>query len=222
MPAAVQNSSTNASFVSAGGHSIVVDAGGMLWTWGRNDSAGGGGYGSPAISDAGQLGAARQNAAEAAAAPLHSTLSFVAADAGRYHSAAVTTDGQLVTWGLNDFGELSLWCLQHAMPFFRLQCRCIGFSTEQQSGISDHACLFAGQLGRDGMDEHGSICSDGASCRDGHLIAALPIQPLASGDAFVAVAAGRYHTVAATKKGAVYTTGLNLCGQPKVCPAALH
>ena len=41
---------------AASGHSALVTDAGALYTAGRNDSAGGGGHGSPPVKDAGQLG----------------------------------------------------------------------------------------------------------------------------------------------------------------------
>jgi hypothetical protein len=94
-------------FVSAGGHSIAIDMKGTLWTWGRNDSAGGGGYGSPAMQNTGQLGSSRRSDIQrSVAAPLAATEQMVAADAGRYHSASISTSGRVYTWGLNDYGQL--------------------------------------------------------------------------------------------------------------------
>ena len=46
----------NVTGVAAGGHSLAVTSLGELYSWGRNDSKGGGGGGSPGIADSGQLG----------------------------------------------------------------------------------------------------------------------------------------------------------------------
>ena len=46
----------NVTGVAAGGHSLAVTAQGAIYTWGRNDSKGGGGGGSPGIAASGQLG----------------------------------------------------------------------------------------------------------------------------------------------------------------------
>ena len=42
--------------MAAGGHSLAATSLGEVYTWGRNDSKGGGGGGSPGIADSGQLG----------------------------------------------------------------------------------------------------------------------------------------------------------------------
>lgn len=164
-------------YVAAGGHSIVVDVDGALWTWGRNDSSGGGGFGSPPMQGSGQLGDGRRMApSPREAAPLVTADAFVAADAGRYHSAAVTTDGRVLTWGLNDFG----------------------------------------QLGRSAQTADGLPCTSGATCHSALLEAAQGSDAAFATEEVVAVAAGRYHTVVATRSGAVYTSGLNFCGHGQV------
>ena len=45
--------------VAAAGHSLAVDRAGGLWTWGRNDSGGGGRGGSAPLQASGQLGRPR-------------------------------------------------------------------------------------------------------------------------------------------------------------------
>lgn len=91
--------------VAVGGHYVLVDDNGALWTWGRNDSNGGGAYGSKSMQDSGQMGWPR-SATGRGPGLIDSSSRFIAAAAGRYHSAALSEDGQLYTWGLNDFGQL--------------------------------------------------------------------------------------------------------------------
>ena len=177
LPYPADGGPSDVRFVAAGGHNIVIDAAGVLWTWGRNNSAGGGGFGSTSVPDSGQLGMSRDpGARESVAAPLQTQDRFVAADCGRYHSAAISTAGKLHTWGLNDFG----------------------------------------QLGRPATDAQAAACDSGASCRDASEERALGSEPGFEAEELVAVAAGRYHTVVAAQSGAVYTTGLNFCGNPQV------
>jgi Regulator of chromosome condensation (RCC1) repeat len=160
--------------VAAGGHSLAVDRLGHLWTWGRNDSAGGGAFGSEPISDAGQLGHRSKMDGRQPAA-VHTSTDFVAVAAGRYHSAAIDEQGNLLTWGLNDFG----------------------------------------QLGREGQDAlTGELCNSGSKCR--HGVPTVIQAHDTKGQEFVAVAAGRYHTIALSREGRVYTAGLNFCGNAEV------
>ena len=100
LPYPVDGIPANVSFVAAGGHDVVIDSEHVMWSWGRNNSAGGGGYGSAPVPDSGQLGSTRQSGARVhAAAPLQTAERFVAADCGRYHTAAMSTAGKLHTWG---------------------------------------------------------------------------------------------------------------------------
>lgn len=90
---------------AVGGHYVTVDVDGGLWTWGRNDSNGGGKHGSQPLQDSGQLGWPR-NSSLWNPGYIVATPRFIAAAAGRYHSAALDENGKLYTWGLNDFGQL--------------------------------------------------------------------------------------------------------------------
>ena len=177
LPRPVDTEAATFKFVAAGGHNAVIDESGVLWTWGRNNSAGGGGFGSESIPDSGQLGNAREaDASESKPAVVSTSQRFVAADCGRYHSAAITADGRVVTWGLNDFG----------------------------------------QLGRPGADGIATPCNGGAACHSADIAEAQGADDQFASETFVAVATGRYHTVAAAESGAVYTAGLNFCGNSQV------
>ncbi|KAG2451726.1 hypothetical protein HYH02_003506 [Chlamydomonas schloesseri] len=91
--------------VAASRHSAIVDADGVVWTMGHNDSRGGGGHGSPPLDASGQLG----RGGSTQPGPVHGPLEgkfVVQAIVGRYHTMAVTEDGELWSWGLNDWGQL--------------------------------------------------------------------------------------------------------------------
>ncbi|KDD76933.1 hypothetical protein H632_c62p2 [Helicosporidium sp. ATCC 50920] len=96
--------------VAAAGHSLAVDEEGQIWTWGRNNSRGGGGnwY---TYDGSGQLGVRLGDVRPTLPArillpPQHRAARFAAVASGRYHSAAVTEGGELLTWGSNDHGQL--------------------------------------------------------------------------------------------------------------------
>lgn len=94
-----------AKHAAVGGHYVLVDVDGRLWTWGRNDSNGGGDYGSQPMQHSGQLGLPRTST-DRNPGSITASSRFIAAAAGRYHSAALDEEGRLFTWGLNDFGQL--------------------------------------------------------------------------------------------------------------------
>lgn len=160
--------------VSATGHSLAVTLDGRVWSWGRNSSNGGGGYGSEPIKDSGQLGwRERADAAPGTPAVVATPpgVRFVAVASGRYHSLALDVDGGVWSWGLNDYG----------------------------------------QLGRAANDSVGgeASCMRGAGCRSGlpTRVAGLPKA--------VRIAATRYASLAVTADGGrVWTWGADSCGVP--------
>jgi alpha-tubulin suppressor-like RCC1 family protein len=88
-----------------GGHTLAVDAGGVLWAWGRNES------GQAGIGDArlARLTQPVRVCAPGEAAPCASFLSDVIdIDAGAGHSLAVDAGRDLWAWGSNAHGELGL------------------------------------------------------------------------------------------------------------------
>jgi hypothetical protein len=170
-PGPVRFLSENVQYIGAGGHSVAIDANGAVWTWGRNDSNGGGGFGSNSLPDSGQLGFPREHADHTAGKLTDTNVMFTAVESGRYHAVAIGSDGRLYTWGLNDFG----------------------------------------QLGREAYDSSGAACVSGSSCHDARVAVVNGVD-----EPVIALAAGRYHTVAATASGRVYTSGLNFCGNGQV------
>ncbi|KAL1518985.1 hypothetical protein AB1Y20_003254 [Prymnesium parvum] len=103
------------ALVAGSRHSLAVDKDGAVFSWGANNSNGGGdayfvhGGSSSAIPDSGQLGRHPLPGARAsrhAPAPVRMSRA-VAVGAGRYHSLAVDERSRRVySWGLNDHGQL--------------------------------------------------------------------------------------------------------------------
>ena len=204
-PAPVEGIPANESVVwaAASGHTALVTDVGHLYTAGRNDSAGGGGHGSPPVRDAGQLGRGGDVAAFALVAPDFAARdpgAFVQVSCGRYHTAAVTARGGVQTFGLNDRGQLGR----------------AGVAGESTSGAclcdSGGDCACAKHSPSAEAAEPGAPCHGGAACR--HGIAREVDLTLAGVDdpRAVMVAAGRYAVAAALASGEVVTWGLNACG----------
>jgi len=80
-------------------HGAALTASGEVYTWGRNDS-GKLGYGEASSS----VGSSNQAGSEPKKVP--GLPKVVAISMGAHHSAAVTADGDLYTWGDNMFGQL--------------------------------------------------------------------------------------------------------------------
>ena len=96
--------------------SAALDVSGRVFTWGFNDSRGGGdafvrGRFGGAVEASGQLGRALPaGAAPAAARHTPATVALdepaVAVASGRYHTLAAGASGRVFSWGLNDHGQL--------------------------------------------------------------------------------------------------------------------
>lgn len=94
--------------VGATGHSVSVDEFGALWAWGRNNSRGGGGnfY---TMDDSGQVGVGEGPETDPhriELLPGSRAPSFERVASGRYFSLALSSAGEVWSWGMNDRGQL--------------------------------------------------------------------------------------------------------------------
>lgn len=108
--------------------------------------------------------------------------------AGRWHSAAVTSDGQLVAWGRNDAGQCNVPTT--STPFVRVSA----------GGWHTMALLDDGNVVAWGRNTDGQC----------------DVPPLPAGLQYVEVAAGGYHSVARRSDGSVVAWGQNYHGQCNV------
>lgn len=219
--------------IAASRHSLLITRNGSVWSFGPNDSSGGGGHGSKALAASGQLGRPGSWApAQVAGALQGRTVTQVAA--GRYHSVAVTADGRVYTWGLNDWGQLGRAAEAAAAGADAAS----GVGTAQQGvdlrkderlprrhrqlqteGAQPGAAASAGAASQpagsgapssaiDARDSSaGPSCHSGWSCRDG---APGLVQALAN-ITVVAAKAGRYSTVVLDAAGQLWLWGYNGC-----------
>lgn len=143
---------------------------------------------------------------------------------GRYHSVAVTADGSVFTWGLNDWGQLGRQVQQES------QLTDAAGSPGNSSAAAQHHLLRKLHEGDDaagsdattsgsqssstdsttGADSGSSMCSYGWSCR-----AALPGRVDAATDnmRIVAAAAGRYSTLLLDDAGHLWVFGYDGCAE---------
>lgn len=92
----IDKDAQTAPMISAGNsHVIALKSDGTVWTWGNNEY--------------GQLG---DGSVSCAYEPINVTAlngkDIVSVHAGEYHSIALTRDGEVYTWGHNDYGQLGL------------------------------------------------------------------------------------------------------------------
>lgn len=194
--------------VAAGAsHSLALDEDGMVLAWGRNTN--------------GQLG---NNTTTQSNAPLAVSTSgelasrtVVAIAAGTSHSLALCSDGTMVSWGLNTYGQL-------------------GNNSTVQSNVPVLVSTASGALAGKtvvaiaaGADHSLALCSDGSvaawgrntngqlgnnSTTQSNIPAAVTTGFGAlQGKAVVMIAAGGSHSLALCTDGTVAAWGLNSAGQ---------
>jgi len=195
--------------LSFSGHSAFVLRSGQLLTAGRNDSAGGGGRGSPPIDDSGQLGR-EGDIHSALPVTLPHKAKVTATACGRYHTVVLTSTGEVLTFGLNDRGQLGRSGIRGSTS------RSCGCDSGGNCNCSNDSTTNS---------ELGSACIGGSACRSGIAAKVLFDRKLLSLDnkcvkkaecqvsmRVVAVAAGRYSSAAVFEDGSLLVWGLNACG----------
>lgn len=197
----------SAVVAAASGHSALVTDAGALYTAGRNDSAGGGGHGSPPVKDAGQLGRGGRGDAFGRVAMPSDDVKIVSCAVGRYHTVALAADGTVLTFGLNDRGQLGRAGTYGVADGDA--CVCDSGGGCACGGEGEGGAQIGGDARIRLAYKEGDACVGGAACRDG---VARAVDLSEFGTAAVAVAAGRYATAAVLASGEVVTWGLNLCG----------
>ena len=188
--------------IAAGGaHSVALLDDGALYTWGRNA---GGQLGLGDFEE--RLTPTLVPSSPFGGAPLTSIA------AGANHTAALLSDGDLYTWGLNDRGQLG-----HAVPSNRHTPTRVesipleGTSVEAITLGGEHslALVSTPSLYSWGYNFYGELGHDDTAIRlTPTLVAASP-----SSASLVALAAGQGHTVALLDEGIVYAWGYNFYGQ---------
>lgn len=207
--------------MAASRHTLLLTRSGQVWSMGSNDSGGGGGHGSRVMTASGQLGRGGGWPPGPVLGPLQGHV-IKAVAAGRYHSVAVTAEGGVFTWGLNDWGQLG-------RPAAAAQAESTPTGTASASEFSQHEpyskderlphrkrlseAAVVESSSTSGTDEPragskaGSSCYSGWSCHDGSpgLITAL------ANVTVVAAKAGRYSSVLLDASGQLWLVGFDGC-----------
>lgn len=166
---------------------------GSLWMWGQNTN--------------GKLGTSNTTHRSSPVQTAAGGTNWKMLAGGRYHTAAVKTDGTLWTWGGNGNGELGdNTNVQKSSP---VQTIAGGTNWHQVSCGQSHSAAVKtdGTLWLWGNNSHGQLGNNNTTVRSS------PVQTVSAGNNWKLVACGRYHTAAIKTDGTLWCWGRNEFGQ---------
>ncbi|CAM9820772.1 unnamed protein product [Chrysoparadoxa australica] len=181
------------SIACGSGHTLVTLEDGVIYTWGRGDDGrlGHGDQGWKYVPRAVQALSGKRT---------------VQATCGSYHTAAVTDQGELYTWGGGMYGKLGHGNESgHSIPWRVEYLVNKGIIVSQVACGSRHTCIVSteGEVYSWGDKENGVV---GHNDCEGHQYLPRVIETL-GGKIVRQVAACGFHTAAVTEAGEVYSWG---------------
>ncbi|MCI2253885.1 Ig-like domain-containing protein [Domibacillus sp. PGB-M46] len=185
----------NAKSVAAGGHhTVVLDADGLVWTWGRNDE--------------GQLGHSSFAYRDANPKAVGGLPAIIAIAAGDQHTLAVDEQGNVWAWGRNAYGQAGKDAMTGNVP-----------KPEKVAGITDVVAVAAGAEHSVALKRDGTVWAWGRNTT-GQLgnsetkdVNSRP-QQVPGLIGITEIAAGDNHTLALKQdRTAVWAWGSNSYGQ---------
>lgn len=199
VPVAVSGLASGVTAIAAGfDHSLALRSNGSVVGWGYN------GFGQ--VGD-GTAGAGGDVTKPLPVQVVGLTSGVVAVSAGEYHSLALKSDGSVVAWGSNSWGQLG-----------------DGSTTDRHtpvrvSGLSNVVAIAAGGTMSAAVTSTGAVFAWGdntyGEIGDGTTTTprATPRQVSGLTSGVVAISTGRLHTLALTSSGSVVAWGANWTGQ---------
>ncbi len=186
---------TNWKQVACGlNHTAAIKTDGTLWVWGDNFY--------------GQLGDGTSFGKSSPVQTLTGGTDWKQVSCGRYHTAAVKTDGTLWTWGNNSFyGQLGdNTQINRSSP---VQTIAGGTDWKQVACGQDHTSAIKtdGTLWGWGYDLNGQLGDNANTLRSS------PVQTIAGGTDWKQVACGQDHTAAIKTDGTLWTWGRGIYGK---------
>ena len=174
-------------------HTAAIKTDGTLWSWGRNTY--------------GQLGDNTQTDKSSPVQTIATGTNWKSVAGGKYHTAAIKTDGTLWTWGYNGSGQLGdNTQINKSSP---VQTIAAGTNWKSVAGGSYHTAAIKtdGTLWSWGYNFHGELGDNTATGKNS------PVQTIAAGTNWKSVACGYYHTAAIKTDGTLWLWGVNIFGQ---------
>ena len=180
--------------VTAGAdHTVALKSDGTLWAWGSNDY--------------GKLGDGSTTQSKGPVQVKSSGNGWISVAAGRNHTVAVKVDGTLWAWGSNEYGNIGTGASDtssHATP---VQVAGTAWTAVAAGDLHTVAMKTSGRLYAWGNNTSGQV-GDGTTVQKNS-----PLLISSAGYDWVAIAAGRSHTLAVKVDGTLYAWGGNSYGQ---------
>jgi len=186
---------TNWATVSASNdHSLAVTRTGQLWSWGRNF------HGRTGLNTS-------ANTATLVPTRVGTATNWASVSAGNDHSLAVTTTGQLWSWGINAMGGTGLNTSLGSTLVPTRVGTATNWATVSAGNSHSLAVTTDGQLWSWGSNVNGRTGLDTAS--------GITLAPTRIGTAtnWASVSAGNTHSLAVTTSGQLWSWGSNLDGR---------
>ena len=169
-------------------HSAAITTDGSLYTWGNNSH--------------GLLGNGPTEGSNIYSnIPMKIMDNVATVSLGTVHSAAITTDGGLYTWGSNDAGQLGNGTTEDSNFPIKIMdnVAAVSLGSSHSAAITTDGSLYTWGFNNEGQLGNGTR-------NNKHT-------PVKIMDNVVAVSLGNYHSAAITTDGSLYTWGSNIAGQ---------
>jgi len=202
---AIPGGTTITQIAGGGSHSLALSSTGQLYTWGLNE------YGQ--LGDSTITNSSVPVAVSAGAIPAGATITQIAA--GALHSLALSSTGQLYTWGLNVYGQLGDGTTTNSDVPVAVSAGAIpaGATITQIAAGALHSLALSstGQLYTWGLNEYGQL-GDG-STTNSSVPVAVSAGAIPAGATITQIAGGEYHSLALSSTGQLYAWGKNANGE---------
>jgi len=166
VPVKIEAPTNIVQLVSGGSHALALLDDGTVWAWGRDDCG--------QLADGDQTGkrdgalvqvhAGREYPLRALPQPVEGVTGATFVATGGGHSLVVLEDGSLITWGLNDCGQLGDGVTQNRKREYRTPVKALVSDVKAVAGAYHHTLILLGDgtVRACGINDRGQ-CGDGST-----------------------------------------------------------